>query len=117
NLAVETVTPMADLIAHTTREPRFQSRMLLTFSLAALALAVIGIYGVLSYGVAQRKQEIGVRIALGATTSEVMLMVIRSTAILAIPGIIAGLAASFALTRVLGRFLFQVTATDPITFA
>ena len=117
NLAIETVTPMADLVAHTTREPRFQSRMLLTFSLAALTLAVIGIYGVLSYGVAQRQQEIGVRIALGATPGDVMRMVIRRTTLLAIPGILAGLAASFALTRVLGRFLFQVTTTDPATFA
>ena len=107
NLAVETVTPMPDLIAHTTREPRFQSRMLLTFSLAALALAMIGIYGVLSYGVAQRKQEIGVRIALGATSGEVMRMVLRRTTMLAVPGIVVGLAASFALTRVLGRFCFR----------
>ena len=106
NLAIETVTPMTDLVAQTTREPRFQSRMLLTFSLAALALAMIGIYGVLSYGVAQRQQEIGVRIALGATPGEVMRMVIRRTTVLAIPGIVVGLAASFALTRVLGRFLF-----------
>jgi putative ABC transport system permease protein len=117
NLAIETVTPMADLVANTTREPRFQSRVLLTFSLAALALAVIGIYGVLSYGVAQRQQEIGVRIALGATPGDVMRMVIRRTTLLAIPGILAGLAVSFALTRVLGRFLFQVTTTDPATFA
>ena len=117
NLAIETVTPMADLVAHTTREPRFQSRMLLTFSLVALTLAVIGIYGVLSYGVSQTQQEIGVRMALGATPGDVTRMVIRRTMRLATPGILAGLAASFALTRVLGRFLFQVTTTDPATFA
>ena len=117
NLAVETVTPMADLIGRTTAEPRFQSRMLLTFSLAALVLAMIGVYGVLSYNLSQRQQEIGVRIALGAARREIVWMVTRRTAMLVVPGIVVGLGASFALTRVLGRFLFQITATDPATFA
>jgi putative ABC transport system permease protein len=116
NLAVETATPMTDLIGRTTAEPHFQSRVLLTFSLAALVLAAIGVYGVLSYNLSQRQQEIGVRIALGATPGEIMGMVMRRTTILVVPGIVVGLAASFALTRVLRRFLFQITATDPVTF-
>lgn len=117
NLAVETATPIPELIDRTTAAPRFQSRMLLTFSLTALALAMIGVYGVLSYNLAQRQQEIGVRIALGATPGEIARMVLRRTALLVIPGIVVGLGASFALTRLLGRFLFQITATDPATFA
>jgi putative ABC transport system permease protein len=117
NLATQTATPMPELIDRTTAAPRFQSRMLLTFSLTALVLAMIGVYGVLSYNLAQRQQEIGVRIALGATPGEIARMVLRGTTMLVVPGIIVGLAASFALTRVLGRFLFQITATDPTTFA
>jgi putative ABC transport system permease protein len=117
NLAIATATAMPDLIGKTTAEPRFQSRMLLTFSLAALVLAMIGVYGVLSYGIAQRTQEIGVRMALGATSGEVVRMVLRRTTMLVLPGIVVGLGASYALTRVLSRFLFQITATDPATFA
>lgn len=116
-LAVETVTPMSDLVARTTLTPRFQSRILLTFSLIALALAVIGIYGVLAYGVTQRLKEIGVRIALGAAPGEVTAMVLRRTLVLAIPGVALGIGASLGLTRLLATFLFQVTPTDPATFA
>ncbi|HEY7395597.1 MAG TPA: ABC transporter permease [Gemmatimonadaceae bacterium] len=117
NLALETVASMSDILGRTTAEPRFQSRMLLTFSLAALLLAMIGVYGVLSYNLSQRQQEIGVRIALGASPGEIVRMVLRGTTTLVVPGIVVGLGASFALTRVLGRFLFQITTTDPTTFA
>lgn len=117
NLALETVASISDIIGRTTAEPRFQSRMLLTFSLAALVLAMIGVYGVLSYSLSQRQQEMGVRIALGATPGGIVRLVLRGTTTLLIPGIVVGLAASLALTRVLERFLFQITATDPATFA
>jgi predicted permease len=117
NLALEPVVSISDIMGRKTAEPRFQSRMLLTFSLAALLLAMIGVYGVLSYNLSQRQQEIGVRIALGASPAEIVRMVLRGATTLVIPGIVVGLGASFALTRVLGRFLFQITATDPTTFA
>ncbi|HEY4130936.1 MAG TPA: ABC transporter permease [Gemmatimonadaceae bacterium] len=117
SLALEPVVSISDVMGRKTAEPRFQSRMLLTFSLAALLLAMIGVYGVLSYNLSQRQQEIGVRIALGATPGEIVWMVMRGTTTLVVPGIVVGLGASFALTRVLGRFLFQITATDPTTFA
>jgi len=116
NLAVELATPMPELIGQKTAEPHFQSRLLLAFSLAALVLAMIGVYGVLSYNLSQRQQEIGVRIALGAAPGEIVRMVLRRTTVLVVPGIVVGLGASFALTRVLGRYLFQITATDPMTF-
>jgi predicted permease len=116
NLALETISSVDERVAATTVHPRFQSRLLLIFSLAAVLLAMIGIYGVLAYSVAQRMQELGVRIALGAAPRQVMSIVLRRTASLAIPGIVIGLASAFAVTRVLEKFLFQVSATDSVTF-
>jgi putative ABC transport system permease protein len=116
NLALETVSSIDERVAATTVRPRFQSQLLLIFSLAAVALAMIGIYGVLAYGVAQRMQELGVRIALGAAPRQVMSIVLRRTAALAIPGIVIGIASAFAFTRVLEKFLFEVSATDAMTF-
>jgi predicted permease len=117
NLAIPVLASMDERISMTTLQPRFQSRMLLTFSLVALVLAVIGIYGILAYGVAQRIHELGVRIALGAAPADVMSLVLRRTLLLTVPGVLIGLGAAFALTRVLGKFLFRVTPTDPTTFA
>jgi ABC-type antimicrobial peptide transport system permease subunit len=91
--------------------------MLLTFSVLAMALSVVGIYGVLAYGVAQRFHEIGLRIALGAPPSRVVGQVLRRTAALTVPGLLIGVVASLALTRVLATYLFQITPTDPATFA
>jgi putative ABC transport system permease protein len=116
-LPLRSVESMADLIDGTILAPRFQSRMLLTFSVLALTLAVIGIYGVLAYGVAQRFHEIGIRIALGAPPSRVVGQVLRRTVALTVPGLLIGFISSFALTRVLAAYLFQVTPTDPATFA
>ena len=117
NLALGLVSSMNERISLTTLQPRFQSRLLLTFSIVALVLAVIGIYGILAYGVAQRLHELGVRIALGAAPVDVMTLVLRRTILLAVPGVGIGLVAALALTRVLGKFLFRVTPTDPATFA
>jgi ABC-type antimicrobial peptide transport system permease subunit len=108
---------MSDLIGSTVLTPRFQSRMLLIFSVLALALAIIGIYAVLAYGVAQRQHEIGVRIALGAVPRQVMTMFLRRTMALVMPGLLIGVLSSVALTRVLSTFLFQIEPTDPATFA
>ena len=115
-LPLQPVQEFSDLIQTSMLTPRFQSRVLLTFSSLALLLAIVGIYGVLAYGVAQRTREIGVRVALGASPRSVRAMVLRRTAALAIPGLAIGVAGSLALTRVLSRFLFQITPTDPPTF-
>src|ERR1700735_1295406 len=85
-------------------------------SATALILAVVGIYGVIAYSVAQRTQELGIRIALGASSADIFRFVIGNGVRLAAAGILIGLAASFALTRLMASLLFQTSATDPITF-
>jgi ABC-type antimicrobial peptide transport system permease subunit len=87
------------------------------FALAALALAAVGIYGVLAYSVERRTQEIGIRMALGATPTGVLRLVIGQGSRLTSVGIVLGLAGAFALTRVLQKMLFGVTASDTVTFA
>ena len=104
---------MLDVVA----EPLFQTRLLTTFSILALLLAAIGTYGVLAYDVAERAREIGIRIALGAGTRDVRRLVIGRTLVFATVGIALGAAGAFAATRLLARFLFAVTPTDPATFA
>jgi predicted permease len=116
SLPLTPVHEFSDLIQLSMLTPRFQSRVLLVFSSLALALAVVGIYGVLAYGVTQRLREIGVRVALGADPRGVRTMILGRTAALALPGLAIGVAGSLALTRVLSRFLFQITPTDPPTF-
>lgn len=86
------------------------------FGIAALVLAMVGIYGVISYGVSQKTREIGVRVALGAQRGDVMRMVMREGAILALIGIAAGICGALGLTRVLQSLLFEVPPTDPVTF-
>jgi predicted permease len=117
SLPVHTVASMDELVASMTREPRFQTLLLATFSLIALVLAAIGVYGVLAYAVAQRRFEIGLRMALGARASAVMASVLRRSLLLALAGVLLGAVGALAVTRALRAYLFQVTPTDPVTFA
>ena len=87
------------------------------FSALALVLAGIGIYGVMSYSLAQRTQEIGIRMALGAGREDVMKMILLQGARIASTGLIIGMLAAFGLTRYLGKLLFSVSPGDPTTFA
>jgi predicted permease len=96
---------------------RFSTFLLGVFSLIALVLAAIGIYGVMAYSVTQRTQEFGIRMALGAQPGKIMLMVVRHSLLLAICGVILGLAGALALTRVMSSLLFGVSTTDTLTFA
>jgi len=110
------MTTMQEMMAASTAETRFQTRLLGAFSLLAVILAAVGIYGVLAYAVTQRTHEIGIRMALGAESADVLRMVLRRTVMLAGAGIVLGAAGALAVTRVLAKFLFEVKPTDPATF-
>ena len=108
--------PLDDLVRESIAERRFYALLLATFAGLALVLAAVGIYGVIGYSVQQRRRELGIRIALGATRKRVILMVMRQGMALTLIGAIAGLAGAGVLTRVLSGQLFGVSASDPLTF-
>jgi predicted permease len=114
--AVYNVATLQQLQADSILIRRFFMLLLVVFAVLALTLAVIGIYGVISYAVTQRTQEIGIRMALGAGAAEVMKLVLRSGMTLAVIGVLIGLAGAFGLTRLLATLLFGVRPTDALTF-
>jgi putative ABC transport system permease protein len=116
DLPAQSVTTMEAIVADSMTEPRSQTRLLGAFSIMALLLAVVGIYGVLASSVAERTHEIGIRMAVGAEQKDVVWMVLRRTLTLAGSGVLIGTLGALAVTRVLGKFLFEVTPTDPYTF-
>jgi putative ABC transport system permease protein len=105
-----------DLVASTLVERRFNLVVLGAFSLVALALAMIGVYGLISYSMSQRTSEISVRMALGARAGEIVLMVVRDGLRLAVPGLIIGAAAALALTRFMRTMLYEITPADPLVY-
>jgi predicted permease len=116
NTPVFDVKTMDQLLSESLARRRFSMLALGLFALVAMALAAVGIYGVISYAVAQRTRGIGVRIALGAQTRDVLNLVLRQGMSLALVGGGLGLFAAFALTRVMSGLLFGVSATDSLTF-
>ncbi|MEY2562844.1 MAG: hypothetical protein QOH88_1037 [Verrucomicrobiota bacterium] len=107
---------MNDMIARTLLQKRFTMMLLSIFAGAALLLAAIGLYGVISYSVAQRTRELGIRIALGAQRSDVLRLILRQGMTLVAAGVIFGIAASLGLTRLIASLLYGISASDPITF-
>jgi putative ABC transport system permease protein len=107
---------MNDMIARTLLQKKFTMLLLSIFAGAALVLAAIGLYGVISYSVAQRTRELGIRIALGAQKSDVLRLILRQGMTLVAAGIVFGIAASIGLTRLMATLLYGVSATDPLTF-
>jgi putative ABC transport system permease protein len=116
-LPVDNVRQMGDVLLRAQARPRFLTLLLSLFSGVALAIATVGIYGVVSYSVARRTKEFGLRMVLGAQGSDVLGLVMKQGAGMVAIGIAVGLATAFALTRLMASLLFGVTATDLPTFA
>jgi predicted permease len=114
--SVANIDSMEHIVAGAVARQRFSMLLLAIFAGIALILAAVGIYGVMSYSVAQQTREIGIRMALGAQRSDVLKMTVKQGLRLVVFGLIIGLAAAFILTRVMASLLFGISATDPLTF-
>jgi putative ABC transport system permease protein len=110
------VRTMEQLAGIAVAQPRLYLTLIGLFAVAAVLLAAIGIYGVLMHAVTQRTREIGIRLALGARRSEVIVLVVRQAALLAVGGLIAGIALASALTRLIRELLFEVALGDAVTY-
>ncbi len=113
---VSNVNSMEHIVARAVARQRFSMLLLAIFAALALVLAAVGIYGVMSYSVAQQTREIGIRIALGAKRSDVLAMTVKNGLKLVGVGLVVGVIVAFALTRVMSSLLFGISATDPLTF-
>jgi ABC-type antimicrobial peptide transport system permease subunit len=107
---------MVDVVARSVFLPRVSMLLLSAFAASALLLAIVGIYGVVSYAVTQRTRELGVRMALGADAGATIRLVLGKSMTLVLGGTVCGLVVSFGLTRLLGRLLYGVSPLDPIVF-
>jgi len=116
DIALHDVETLDTTISHSVATPRFQAVLITSFGAIALLLAAIGLYALIAYQVQQRTNEIGIRMALGATTVEVAGLVLRRAATLTVTGVAIGLAGAFAMRKFLSAVLFQISATDPAIY-
>jgi putative ABC transport system permease protein len=117
DIPLANVRTMQEVIANSVEQRRFSMLLLTIFATVAMLLAAIGLYGVMSYTVAQRTKEIGIRMALGARRPDVLALVVKQGMALVLIGIVAGVLLSLGTTRLISGMLFGITATDPLTFA
>ena len=111
------VNTMEEVLATSTAQQRFSVFLLGVFSMTALLLAAVGLYGAIAYSVAERTQEMGIRIALGAATGDILRMIVGQGLTLTLAGLAIGTMAALAVTRLMSGLLFQVSAADPASFA
>ena len=114
---VGTIQPLEEILGATIAKQRFAMLLLIVFSSVALVIAAVGIYGVMAYSVVQRTSEFGIRMALGAQRSDVLRLVLSHAGKLVSLGLVIGLGATFAASRLMGSMLFQTNAHDPLTFS
>ena len=117
SLPIANVRTMDEVLSAAESRPRFLTLLLTLFSVVALALAAVGIYGLMAYSVAQRMQEIGIRMALGAQARDVLRLILGSGMGLTMAGVLLGFVVALVLSRAMTSMLFGVKATDPLTFA
>jgi putative ABC transport system permease protein len=116
-LALDSIMTMEDRVATSLAKPRLYAMLLIVFAVAAVAIAGVGLFGVLSYAVAQRAREIGVRTALGAQFADIVILVLRQAVAVTAGGIVAGMWAAYALTRYVSSFLYGVGRADLVSYA
>ncbi len=116
-LSLAVVRPYSEILSQGLGPARYAAGLLTIFAGLALLLAAIGIYGVMAYAVAQRTQEIGIRMALGAQSHHVMAMMLKQGGWLVMIGVLGGVLAAFFITRLVSNLLYGITPTDPVTFA
>jgi putative ABC transport system permease protein len=116
NAPVFSVVTAEEYISRSVASTRFNMTLLAVFTAVALLLTAVGLYGVISFSVSQSTHEIGIRMALGAQTADVLKLVVGQGLVLTMVGVIFGVAAAFVLTRLLKTLLYEVAPTDPLTF-
>ena len=117
DLPIFAVKTLDEYVSDSVSTPRFNTTLLTLFAAVALVLTVVGLYGVMSYSVAQRTNEIGIRMALGAQTRDVLRLIVGQGFRMVVIGLVIGLAGAYGLTRLMASLLFGVGAKDPVTFA
>jgi putative ABC transport system permease protein len=117
SIPVSSIVSMQQAVSNALWQPRFSMFLLGVFAAAALVLAAVGVYGVMSYAVTQRTSEIGIRVAMGARRGDVLGLVARQGLALAAAGVVLGLVGAYAVSRVMESLLYEVSSTDAVTFA